>query len=187
MRDRSVVYLVLLGLLLTIGCCVLTKPVSRRGFKHDHSESLVITFDSGRGAGPYDKMTYAEFESHMSITPKSALAVTRIEPDVWYCNGTCGYIAFIRDEHYQPLASQAGSWDGDGHSFSLPDRSLDSSVTMEANTRYVVVLKVWTTKSIGIYTTGNRTTGATGEATFSTTTSTIPSRGSISFRMVKVH
>jgi hypothetical protein len=186
MQTRSFVYLALISLLLMAGCCILAKPKSRKEINHNHRESIVIMFDSGRGTGSYDKMTYAEFKSTISITPKSALTVTRIEPDVWYCNGTCGYIASIRDKHYQPIASQAGCWDGDGYSFSLPDRSLDSTIRMEANIQYVVVMKVWTTKSIGIYTTGSRTAGVAGEVMFSTTTSTVPSRGSIAFRLVQI-
>jgi hypothetical protein len=186
MRIRSLGYLVLLGLFLTTNCCMLKGLNNRKSINDNQRRSIVTVFDSGRGTGPNDKMTYAEFESETSITPKSALTVTRIEPDVWYCNGTCGYIAFIRGKHYQYLASQAGSWDGNGYSFSLPDRSLDSAVQMEANTQYLVVLRVWTTKSIGVYTTGNRTIGVSGETVFSTTNSSDLSRGSISFRLVQI-
>ncbi|HLC05464.1 MAG TPA: hypothetical protein VJK02_20700 [Anaerolineales bacterium] len=179
-------YLVLVGALLTPGCYMFDTLINGQDVADIQSPAYSVVFDTGRGTGPYDQMTYAEFESVTSLVPETGLTVTSIKPDVWYCNGTCGYIAFIQDEHAQNLASQAGSWDGNGDMFSLPDRSLDSTLQLDVDSTYAVVLKVWTTKSIGIYTTGSRTSGVTGQAMFSTTFSTYEDRGSISFRLLRV-
>ena len=38
---------------------------------------------------------------------------------------------------------------------------------LKAGIKYVIVMEVWTSKSVGIYTTGSRTTGVIGSADYS--------------------
>jgi len=157
-----------------------------------------ITFDSGRGSGQYDRMTYSDYESLTTFTPQADLNVQSIYPQIFYCNGSCGYIVCVSTEQNAgPLACQAGMLDANEQEDpSLPERYLDSQVKFKAETAYSIFIKVWATKSVGIYTTGNRTTGTTGDATFninyarsgdllsSTPPNDVLDRGGVSFQFV---
>ena len=55
--------------------------------------------------------------------------------------------------------------------------------------RYLIVMEVWTTKSVGIYTTGSRTTGTIGSGSYAVNYARSNSvdhadRGSIAFELV---
>jgi hypothetical protein len=137
--------------------------------KNDAFESTkTVVFDSGRGTGPYDYMTYAEYKSEILFTPQANMTVSSIRPDMSYCNGTCSYTATIQDESQSYLASLSGSITGDNiYGFDIPVQRLDSVVQMNAGTTYRILLDAWTTKSVGIYTTGSRTTGIIGQGIYS--------------------
>ena len=151
-----------------------------------------IVFDTGRGTGQYDQMTYFKYESELALTPQVDVAVRGIRPQMYYCNGTSGFIAIIRDEHYQPLAVEAGLVDGDGQlTPTFSDRHLDPPLTLTAGKTYRIVMEVWTTKSVGIYTTGNRTAGTVagvGEYVVSyarSDTADHQDRGAIAFELLE--
>ena len=155
--------------------------------------SQTIVFDSGRGSDPLAKMTYVKYQSEILFTPEKNMLVSSIKLDTWYCNGTCGYTATIQDESQVYLASQTGSIDvGNTGDIHLPAHYLDSVVQMKAGTTYRIILEAWTTKSVGIYTTGDRTTGTIGQAHYSVVyardvvddifTADLIDRGSISFQ-----
>jgi hypothetical protein len=112
-------------------------------------------------------MTYAKYESEVAFTPQVDLVVGGIRPQIWYCNGSSGFLAFIRGEHYEWLAAEAGLVDGTGPlEPTFSSRHLDSPVTLKAGTKYLIVMEVWTTKSVGIYTTGDRSSAAIGAASY---------------------
>lgn len=147
-------------------------PTRDQGPAQDEVDSPSVTrtviFDSGHGTGPYDSMTYAKFESLVTFIPEANITVNAFRPDINYCNGSCGYLVFIRDQWFQPLAAQAGMLDAANMpSPTLPDRILDTSVQLSAGVAYFISIEVWTTKSVGIYTTGSRTTGVNGVGTYS--------------------
>ena len=166
-------------LLIFVGCDNPTDPSSK-----DSNESLDIVFDSGQGSGLYDSMTYAEYESDIWFIPQDSLLVRALHPQIWYCNGTCGFTVFIRDEHYQPVASQAGLVDGTGYMTpTFPDRYLDQTVLLLPDVTYRIVMNVWSTKSVGIYTTGDRTTSNVGSAEYEVISASHVDRGAIAFLM----
>ncbi|OGO25917.1 MAG: hypothetical protein A2W33_08175 [Chloroflexi bacterium RBG_16_52_11] len=156
-----------------------------------------VLFDSGRGTGPYDTMTYSEYESLIAFTPQASLTVRSLNPQINYCNGSCGYIVYVHDQNDTPLAYQTGLIDtSDQANPPLPERYLNPQVRLNAGMEYLIFIKVWATESVGIYTTGARTTGATGEGKFKVIYarsdllfSTIPSndtldRGGVSFQLI---
>lgn len=150
-----------------------------------------IIFDSGRGTGQYDQMTYATYESRLRITPSSEMTVASIRPQMWFCNGSCGFTAFIMNEHSQPLGSEAGLVDGTGGMVpTFSDRQLDSTLVLRAGTTYEIRMTVWTTRSVGIYTTGQRSTGIVGNADYFATSAKSENtdhldRGAIAFQLLK--
>jgi hypothetical protein len=76
------------------------------------------------------------------------------------CYGSCGYFIQIADQNGQVLASQAGLIDAeDQYNPPLPERTLDSPTQLVAQTQYTISIMVWSTKSVGINTTGQRTNG----------------------------
>jgi hypothetical protein len=138
------------------------------GDGRDANTGKAVVFDSGRGSGPEDKQTYVKYHSEVLFISLADISISSIKPDMWYCNGTCGYIATIRDEYYGYLASQAGSIDANNtEDIHLPERNLDTLVQMNTGTSYRIILEAWSTQSVGIYTTGTRTTGTTGNADYS--------------------
>jgi hypothetical protein len=136
--------------------------------RNDENAAKTVVFDSGRGSGAENKQTYGKYHSEVLVMPLADVSISSIKPDMWYCNGTCGYIATIRDEYYGYLASQAGSIDGNNtEDIHLPVRNFDSVVHMNTGTSYRIILEAWSTQSAGIYTTGTRTTGTLGNADYS--------------------
>jgi hypothetical protein len=135
-------------------------------------------------------MTYFKYSSGLVLIPREDMVVTAIRPQVFFCNGTSGFLAHVRDSMYQPLAAEAGLAEGTG--FSSPkflDRSLDEPVALQAGAKYYIIMDVWTTKSIGIYTTGSRGEGVVGSATYWTWWANSESadhldRGAIAFELL---
>ena len=109
-----------------------------------------VIFDSGRGTGPYDKMTYWHYYSEIYFTPNYDMTITAIDPDVYYCNGECYFNAIIYDEQGNKL----GEAEDEGSSPEQFDGILASKVTLSANKKYLIYEHAWTTKSVGIYTSG---------------------------------
>lgn len=156
--------------------------------KNGTSRTTVI--ESGHGTGQYDRMTYLKYSSTLTLVPRKDVLVESLIPDLWYCNGTCGFIAFIRTEFSQSIASEAGLIDGDVNGVKFPARKLDQAVLLRAGTTYRVWMDVWTTKSIGIYTTGERTSDIAGTVDYKTETAhsdtwNHPDRGAIAFLMLR--
>jgi hypothetical protein len=126
-----------------------------------------ILFDSGQGTGPYDKMTYPEYESQVIFTSQDNLTIKSITPQINYCNGSCGYIVMVYDPNGQVLAYQTGLIDAkDQSNPSLAGRYLNTPLQLNAQVAYLISIKVWTTESVGIYTTGDRTKGVLGEGVY---------------------
>ena len=186
---RSSVYRLTLGavfLPLLLGCSHSDSPVS---VSRETGSSVV--FDSGLGNGPYDSMTYAKYESELEFTPTANITVRAIRPTIWYCNGSSGFLAFIRGEHYEFMASEAALVDGSGAMRPLfGDRKLETELTLEAGKKYRIVMEVWTTKSVGIWTTGSRTTGTIGSGNYTVSyahsnTADHLDRGAIAFQLLE--
>jgi hypothetical protein len=142
-------------------------------------------------------MTYQEFESQTTFTPQENLTIKSIYPQINYCNGSCGYIVQLTDQNGQVLASQTGLIDAkDQGNPTLPERYLNNQAQLIAQTEYSVFIRVWSTESVGIYTTGNRTNGITGMGNFKvndarfgllfidTPPTDISERGGVSFQFV---
>jgi len=147
-------------------------------------DSLIV-FSSGRGTGQYDTATYAKYSSSILLTPQTDMTVTGIRPQVWYNNGASGFLSFIRGAHYEYLEAEAGLADGTGYDTpKFLDRHLEEPLTLKAGTTYLIEMEVWTTKSIGIYTTGSRTSGVIGSANYSVQSASMPDRGGIAFELV---
>jgi hypothetical protein len=152
--------------------------------------STRLVFDSGRGTGQYDEMTYAKYWSDVTFVPEVNMPVRSLYPQMSYCNGSCGYLSVIKDEYGIPLASQSGLIDTiEDDKPMLPERFLNTSIELSAGVTYRISMEVWTTKSVGIYTTGNRTSGVSGRATYTThqarsDTANHLDRGAIAFLLV---
>lgn len=180
--PASIRWFLLLSLLV-LNCAKLERPAVSRPSFTANDRALVV--QSGRGSGLYDSMTYANYESSTRLTPRTSLNVTSLVPDMWFSNGTSGYLVHLRDEFYQPLAAQAGLFDGGDLSQAFADRNLDTPLELQAGVSYTIVMSVWTTKSIGIYTTGSRTTDPDGLVDYSVLSASIPERGAIAFKFLK--
>ena len=178
-------FIVVVFLALGIGC-----DSSLDSDLHQQAGQTVI-FDSGIGTGQYDRMTYLEYKSEIQLTPQIDLKISGIRPRIWYCNGSSGFLAFIRGIHYDVIASEAGLVDGDGDMVpSFSDRHFDSDVTLKAGVTYIVSIFVWTTKSVGIFTTGSRTEGLNAIGTYTVNYSQSGTvdhldRGGIAFQLLK--
>lgn len=124
-------------------------------------------FDSGQGKGPFDNKTYQEYESQVNFSPQEDLTIKSIKPQINYCNGSCGYIVIVNDQNGQVLAYQTGLIDAkDQSNPSLSGRSLNTPLQLSAQIEYSISIKVWSTESVGIYTTGNRTKGVLGNGVY---------------------
>ncbi len=156
-----------------------------------------ILFDTGRGTGSNDSMTYSEYESQTTFTPKESITIKSINPEINYCNGSCGYIIQLTDQNGQVLGYQTGLLDTkDQSNPQFPERFLNNQVQLAAQTDYLIFIKIWSTESVGIYTTGDRNNGITGSGNFKTDYahssllfSSMPpndnsDRGSVSFQLV---
>jgi hypothetical protein len=190
MRRRLWVRAATVALLgIVAGCHSTVNPMHKTGAEGD-SERYVV-FDSGRGTGQYDSMTYLRYVSEISFTPDGDILAEAIVPQINYCNGACGFVAWIRDANYRPIASEAGMVDGETPIPPLfPDRGLDAPAHLVAGSTYVIHIEVWTTKSVGIYTTGARTDGIVGAAHYAVLsagnecTSYFLDRGGIAFQLL---
>lgn len=187
------ILLTLIQILINTGC-------SKRDtlFLESENENVIpqyedkdhVVFDTGRGTGPYDMMTYPKYYSEISFIPHVNMTVSKVQPDIWYGNGTCGYSVTISNRYSRPVASQSGSWDDDGEdNVLLPDQHFDSAVPLYANEPYTITFEIWTTKSVGIYTTGNRSEGITGDGQFSVNYARSDTwnhfeRGSVAFQLI---
>jgi hypothetical protein len=135
-------------------------------------------------------MTYAEYKSEIALTLDSNISITGIRPQIWYCKGTSGFLAFIRDEHGRTLASEAGLVDGKGYlTPDFKDRHLDTAITLKADSTYLIIMTVWTTRSVGIFTTGDRTEGTVGHGAYQvnygkSNTADHLARGGIAFQLL---
>ena len=73
----------------------------------------------------------------------------------------------VNDQNGQVLAYQTGLIDAKNQiNPSFPDRNLNTPLQLIAQKEYSISIKVWATKSVGIYTTGDRTKGITGTGNF---------------------
>lgn len=183
---HPITFAVLLTIFINCG-----NPMDSASTQRTAQSEKAIIFDSGLGTGQYDKMTYFEYESEIMLTPEVDITISGIRPQIWYCNGTSGFLAFIRDEHYQPVASEAGLVDGNGEMVpAFSDRHLDREVTLKADSSYLIVMSVWTTKSVGIFTTGSRTEGTVGPGQYDVhygRSNTVDhlDRGGIAFQLIR--
>jgi hypothetical protein len=182
------------GLVVLVACSLAgcgRDRASKSASRTTDPAASAVVFDTGSGTGQYDQMTYAKYQSEMAITPEVDIPVRSIRPRLWYCNGSCGYLAFIRSENYEFIASQAGMMDGDmAIQTDFAERLLDPPMTLRAGKTYRIVMETWTTKSIGIYTTGARTTGAVGAARYTvlnahSDTADHLDRGAVAFQLLK--
>lgn len=164
--SRITAHPITFAVFLTI-CVDCGNPVDPASTQRCAQLERATIFDSGLGTGQYDKMTYFEYESEIVLTPQTDMTVSGIRPQIWYCNGTSGFLALILDEHHQPVASEAGLVDGNGEMVpAFSDRRLDREVTLKADSSYLIVISVWTTKSVGIFTTGSRSEGTVGHGNY---------------------
>ena len=183
--NPRVYMFVLTIIILVLGAC--QKTTSARQ----------ILFDTGRGVDAADNMTYVEFESLTTFTLQEDITIRSIYPQINYCNGSCGYIVQLIDQHGQVLASQTGWVDAEDQSNpSFSERYLSAQMKLAAQTEYLVFIRVWSTESVGIYTTGDRTSDTTGVSSFTVNYarsdllfSSIPpmdniDRGSVAFQFV---
>jgi hypothetical protein len=124
-----------------------------------------VVFDSGEGMESNDSKTYDQYESKITFTPQVNLTAKSINPKINYCNGSCGYIVCVlKDQIAGPIACQTGSIDANNQiDPQFPKRYLESQIQFIRGEEYHICIRVWTTKSVGIYTTGTRKTGIIGK------------------------
>lgn len=126
-----------------------------------------ILFDSGQGTDSYDNMTYQEYESQVTFTTQESLTIKSINPQINYCNGSCGYIVMVTDSNGQVLAYQTGLIDvKDQSNPSFSKRYLNTPFQPITRVEYSISIKVWATESVGVYTTGDRTNGVLGDGSY---------------------
>jgi len=113
-------------------------------------EQSGIVFDSGRGNGPYDKMTYLNYYAEIMFTPTANMVIDAIDPDDYYCNGECYFNAVIYDNDNKKLAEADSSTTASGYLKG----TLDKYIKLYKGKQYKIYQHAWTTKSVGIYTAG---------------------------------
>src|SRR5262249_26112370 len=140
-KSVFVVGMILL-LLATMSGCGRTGTPTKLAAPQPES---VVAFDSGHGTGPYDEMTYARYSSEIAFTASEDLVIRSIRPEMSYCNGSSGFLVFVRDENYGYLGAEAGIVDGSGPMTpEFADRHLDGPVTLTAGKTYLIMMEVWT-------------------------------------------
>jgi len=145
--------------------------------------TIETLFDSGRGTGPYDRMTYLDYESEIFFTPSRDMDVVAIWADVWYCNGTCRSKFTIYDQIGDILATN--QWERANTDSGLPTGGgpLGGITHLIANTKYRIVGHVSTTRSIGIYTAGSTNPPSRANGRYSIISASHIERGPIAFRI----
>jgi hypothetical protein len=147
----------------------------------ERTENLTTVFDTGQGIGPYDQMTYSHYESYTEIDPDRSFEISAIQPNIYFCNGTCFYVAEIWD---QGTFLGATSWQGTN---AVNTRAaFKSKIRLSEGKTYGIRQRTWTTKSVGILTTGARTFDIIGRHAYRHTYASMMSpydRGSISFKL----
>jgi hypothetical protein len=160
MKDNKILNIVIHVTLLISTIALLSGCVNT-------TTSQKVLFDSGRGTGTNDNRTYSMFESMATFKPQDNLSIKSINPQINYCNGSCGYIIQLTDQNGQVLAYQTGLIDAKDQSNPvLPERFLNNQVQLAAQTEYSFFIRVWSTASVGIYTTGDRIDGIVGTGSF---------------------
>ncbi|MCD6477789.1 MAG: hypothetical protein J7K87_02180, partial [Candidatus Aenigmarchaeota archaeon] len=109
-----------------------------------------VLFDTGRGSGKHDKMTYWHYYSEIYFTPTCDMNVEYIKPDVYYCNGVCYYEVKVYDSQENLI----GKGFNNGTIPSSLDGRLTNKIILKSGKKYTIYQHEWTTMSIGIYTAG---------------------------------
>lgn len=112
-------------------------------------QQVTELFNSPRGTGQFDRMTYFHYESLSQFDSDSTFTITDIVPDIWFCNGICFFSASVFDESGDIVAT----FNSEGETTDLGGQFV-SPFLLEANKTYRIYLHAWTTKSVGIFTTG---------------------------------
>jgi hypothetical protein len=142
-----------------------------------------LLLDTVKGRGEYDSMTYAEYTSEILFTPKKDLLVSSVDPRINYCNETCWYEVSIYNNKGNLLVSEEES----GTDIETFKGVLSKAIQLNAGAPYRIEQRVWTTASVGIFTTGTKTrVRGQGSVEFLGATSSgfdISHRGAISSQM----
>lgn len=152
--------------------------------KLGHDDNARVVFDTFGGHGPYDKMTYYEFKSSTILEAIDAASFRQLVPAVWYCNGECWVDGAIYDRNGNLLSrfSQQTWAAADGFG---PPVTLQKRLFLKRGERVRVNLKVRTTMSVGIHTSGAQGKWKrSGNFSHFHSGSTHEERGGIRFQMI---
>lgn len=133
-------------LILSIGLCLLScgedKPCS---CEYDYA----AFYASPVGTARVDSMTYYHYWSEVKFKPSVDVSLMTITPNVWYCNGECSFEAYLVNAEGDSIShATATHYSRDLWAYFDPD------VELEAGQWYTLNLHIWTTKSVGIRTSG---------------------------------
>jgi len=150
-----------------------------------------LVFATGFGSGEYDQMTYLYYRSRMFFEPQADLTGRFLEPMANYCNGECYSLTYIRDAYWRLIAVQFGRRvDDDWRIRGLTAERINGPVAFREGESYWMDMIVWTTKSIGIFTTGGRREGENGSGRYTvlraySNTADHLDRGAIAFWLMR--
>lgn len=142
-----------------------------------------VVFDTNMGYGQHDKMTYAEYNSTMKLTALEDVSIGQIVPSLWYCNGDCYFSASFQDLNGKQILAIAGNTFPVGGTLAMA-MDLAYKIKLKKGAKIKVVTRVWTTKSIGIHTSGRQLAAKrSGNFLYELLSSTYPDRGGIGFQL----
>ncbi|MBU1974772.1 MAG: hypothetical protein KKG59_00035 [Nanoarchaeota archaeon] len=142
--------------------CTLTNELSPPDMPEEETTEVIIdqpvsndvVFDTGRGSGQYDRMTYLEYYSQIEFKPYRDMHVSEVYPYVYYCNGECTYsitINQLKNDYSWAISDGSATGYDSNDVFTV---KLSPDVILRAGEVYHISQNVKTTKSVGIYTAG---------------------------------
>lgn len=120
------------------------------------SEQARLVFDTFGGQGKYDKMTYVEFKNSVTIEATGDVSFRQMIPAVWYCNGECWFEGKIYDGKGNLLSQFSQNTWASGNGFG-PPLTFKKRIQMKRGQRLRFELRVRSTMSVGIQTSGRQT------------------------------
>ena len=130
--------------------------------------------------GPYSEMTYAEYISVLKLRPKKRTVVSSIKPAINYCNGFCFTEISLGELKGKKPASIY--WQGNVPPMSIG--SFPQDMVLDPGREYKLSIRVWTSMSVGIFTSG-KSSGELGTiGSFLVTEALHKERGTIAFEVL---
>ncbi|UCG61863.1 MAG: hypothetical protein JSV52_00820 [Candidatus Zixiibacteriota bacterium] len=132
-------------LVLLFGACLLScadKPCCSDG-------EYGVFYASPLGTGQYDQMTYLHYWSEVNLKSGVEVKLMSITPKVFLCGGDCYFEIYLMNSDGDTMSRAVSIQEGtDLEAYFEPNIKLDP------DSWYMLNMHIWSTKSVGIYTSG---------------------------------